>query len=51
MPQRAERRPDGWYDTERERFVPLLRDVYWAGGFMDRIRTMMKRLEDLERRG
>lgn len=56
MPGRVERRADGWYDTEREVFLPLLNEIYRAGGpgitgFISAFRQMQRRMEDLERRG
>lgn len=56
MPKRVERRADGWYDTEADRFVPMLEDIYRAGGMglaalPTTIRNMIQRLADLERRG
>ena len=51
MPGRVERRPDGWYDTDAERFVPLLLDLYRAGGFADWIRELRRHIDDLQRRG
>lgn len=48
---RVERQQSGWYQTDREVFVPMLQDLYHAGGFVDVYRRILKRLEDLERRG
>lgn len=49
-PGRVERRPDGWYDTSKERYVPLLA-MRRRGAFGDQWRSTLRRLEDLERRG
>lgn len=56
MPHRVERRQDGWFDTEREVFLPMLSDIYRAGapgiaGFIAASRQMQRRIDELERRG
>lgn len=48
---RVERRPDGWYSTDADEFEPLLADVYHRSGFVDSYRGVLRRLDDLERRG
>ena len=47
---RADRRPDGWYETTRERFVPRLRDVY-DSPFAVSYRGLLREVEQLRRRG
>lgn len=47
---RVERRADGWYETGRERFVPLLRDVY-DSPFATSYRALQREVEQLRRRG
>ena len=49
-PGRVERRPDGWFDTTKERYVPLLA-IRRQGGFGAQWRETQRRVEDLERRG
>ena len=56
MVNRVERRPDGWYDIEEDLFVPMLWDIYGAGGFGARalpseFRQLQRRIADVERRG
>lgn len=51
MTGRVERQPTGWYDAERERYVPMLLDIYRSDGFVAAFRDIMKRIENLERRG
>ena len=56
MVNRVERRPDGWYDIEEDLFVPMLWDIYGAGGFGARalpseFRQLQRRIADIERRG
>lgn len=48
---RVEQRPDGWYETDAEVVHPLLMDVFRAGGFIDAVRQLQRRVADLERRG
>ncbi len=47
---RTERRADGWYETRRERFVPLLGDVY-DSPFAASYRALQREVEQLRRRG
>lgn len=56
MADRVVRRPDGWYETSGDLFVPMLWDVYGAGGvggaaLPSVVRSMQRRIADLERRG
>lgn len=46
---RVEQQPTGWYETRKERFVPMLQDVY-RPGFFGEWRSVIKRMDDLERR-
>lgn len=48
---RVERRPDGWYDTSAERFIPLLQHLYRRGGFHDNYQELLRIVDDLLRRG
>ncbi|MGE0227749.1 MAG: hypothetical protein AB7I38_10920 [Dehalococcoidia bacterium] len=48
--ERVERRADGWYQTTRERYVPLLGDVYDAP-FADSYRSLVRDVDQLKRRG
>lgn len=47
---RVERRADGWYETRRERIVPLLNDVY-DSPFAAAIRGLLREVDQLRRRG
>lgn len=51
MPGYVERQPSGWYETGKQRKVPMLSDIFWAGGFASEYRAMKKDIEDLLRRG
>lgn len=51
--RRVERQANGWYETSKERFVPMLQDIYFAGrrGPVDTLRELKRDVEDLKRRG
>jgi hypothetical protein len=47
----VERQPSGWYQTDKGRIEPLLDDIYNQTGTIARLRDLMRRVADLERRG
>ena len=56
MPGRVEQRTDGWYNVDADKRIPLIWDIWGAGGFgyaalPAQIRALLRRIADLERRG